>query len=212
MPEIGKGDTWVRDYKDVGKICKGSNPYWSNWEELYETSPPINLEEFMPTSVKYSHSSSHFLSVLRDYARMAEAIFGKGFDKYPKNVKQAHDDIIDRYNDEMLARQEKVKLDAGDGYLKYEDKEYLIRFPETAAEILDEGKTLHHCVGGYVQDVIDGKTTILFLREKANPSKPFYTIEVRDGSVRQVRGDRNCRVTYNVGVFVDTWKKKFALR
>ena len=67
-------------------------------------------------------------------------------------------------------------------------------------EIQQEGLTLHHCVGGYAYSHESGATTIMFLRKKSEPDKPFYTIEVEiglaDGKVaglriRQIHGFGN---------------------
>lgn len=58
-----------------------------------------------------------------------------------------------------------------------EDDEYLIRLPVKLNEIIEEGNKLSHCVGGYTDRHATGSTTILFLRKKSEPNKPFYTIE-----------------------------------
>lgn len=62
--------------------------------------------------------------------------------------------------------------------LEFEDKDYLIRLPVDKNEIIKEGMELHHCVGSYAERHETGDTTILFLRKKSEPDKPFYTIEV----------------------------------
>ena len=70
----------------------------------------------------------------------------------------------------------------------YSDGEYLIRPPVSAAEIVREGEALHHCVGGYADRHIKGSTTILFLRERSRPGKPFVTIEMRGNEIQQIHG------------------------
>lgn len=88
---------------------------------------------------------------------------------------------------------------------EYEDEEYIIRLPKTEQEILDEGKELKHCVGGYAHRCFMGDTTIMFLRKKSEPEKPFYTIEVltkltwtdeenatASFSIAQIHGYCNC--------------------
>lgn len=75
--------------------------------------------------------------------------------------------------------------------LEFEDKDYLIRLPVDKNEIVKEGMELHHCVGSYAERYETGDTTIMFLRKKSEPDKPFYTIEVEiglmDGKVAGVR-------------------------
>ena len=70
--------------------------------------------------------------------------------------------------------------------------------PECSEDIVSEGKTLHHCVGGYAPRHIQGKTTILFLRHKRRPERSFLTIELddvneRNVKIRQIHGYMNER-------------------
>ena len=51
---------------------------------------------------------------------------------------------------------------------------------------------LSHCVGGYADRHTNGKLSIMFLRRKDEPDKPYYTIEVgNDLTIRQCRGYKN---------------------
>lgn len=78
----------------------------------------------------------------------------------------------------------------------WKGKKYFIRPAESTKELIAEGKTLHHCVGGYAERHAKGVTTILLVRENDNPDKPLYTMEVI-GSVKegwrmvQIRGNMN---------------------
>lgn len=75
---------------------------------------------------------------------------------------------------------------------EYSNNRYIVIQPKTIDEIIDEGKALKHCVGGYAQRHAEGKLTIMFLRLKDRPDKPYYTIEISDkGKIRQCRGYRN---------------------
>ena len=80
--------------------------------------------------------------------------------------------------------------------------------PKTAAEIVEEGHALHHCVGGYVSRVTNKECVILFLRKKEEPDKPFYTIEIRNGEVQQIRGYDNCDPSPMVEAYMKLWRKK----
>ena len=66
----------------------------------------------------------------------------------------------------------------------YEDDEYLIRPARSAAEIVEEGRTLHHCVGGdgYLGKHNEGKSYILMLRFKQKPEIPYITVEIAGNS------------------------------
>lgn len=78
---------------------------------------------------------------------------------------------------EQRAKLNKVKIEFRKT-LEFEDKDYLIRLPVDKNEIVKEGMELHHCVGGYAERHEVGDTTIMLLRKKSEPDKPFYTIEV----------------------------------
>ena len=82
-----------------------------------------------------------------------------------------------RKEPEKRAKLNKVKIEFRKT-LEFEDKEYLIRLPVDKNEIVKEGLELHHCVGSYAERYETGDTTIMFLRKKSEPDKPFYTIEV----------------------------------
>ena len=63
----------------------------------------------------------------------------------------------------------------------WEDREYMIIPAGTCKELMDEGRTLHHCVGSsdtYMRKMADGVSWILFLRKKSELKKPYYTIEI----------------------------------
>lgn len=83
--------------------------------------------------------------------------------------------------DEELAATDKQRK-----YLNFDDGKYEIRLPKNCEEIVEEGESLHHCVGGYAERHAKGVTTILFLRDKENPDESLATIEVTDGNVRQI--------------------------
>lgn len=73
----------------------------------------------------------------------------------------------------------------------FELGEYIIRAPINLQEIVNEGETLKHCVGGYAERHLNGKLTILFLRKRDSPSTPFVTIEMHGNSLVQIHGYNN---------------------
>ena len=74
---------------------------------------------------------------------------------------------------------------------EYDNGEFSITIPKTTQDIINEGKTLHHCVGVYVDKVIRREDMIYFLRKDKNT--PYVTIEVKDKKVTQIEGDMNNR-------------------
>lgn len=82
-----------------------------------------------------------------------------------------------------------------------------IRQPESFEEIVAEGASLHHCVGGYAERHALGKLHIMFIRRKNKPDEPYYTMEVSlSGMIVQVRGDHNRAPTEAVKKLVESYK------
>lgn len=95
--------------------------------------------------------------------------------------------------------------------LEFASGALLIRQPESMQEIIDEGKALYHCVGGYAERHANGKLHIMFIRRADKPDVPYYTVEVRtDGRINQVRGLRNCKTTPEVDAFMKEYKQHLA--
>lgn len=91
----------------------------------------------------------------------------------------------------------------------YSNQEYFIKVPKTVEEIIEEGKKLHHCVGGYAHWHSNGRLDILFLRKKSKPNEPFYTAHFENGELVQCRTVRNKTYTKNkkVSAFVTQWRE-----
>ena len=132
-----------------------------------------------------------------DYLRMAQ---NEGLDvtddivRLPKDLKARHDELVERINARRDA--EKVKKEA-EKYERlnkeivkhlpeakryfWENKDYMIIPAGQCEELIDEGRTLHHCVGAstrYMEKMAAGESWILFLRKKQELKKPYYTIEI----------------------------------
>lgn len=72
---------------------------------------------------------------------------------------------------------------------EYADDNFSIVIPEEMNKITKEGVYLHHCVGGYISRVAEGRTNILFLRKNENIDIPFFTIEVNNhNEIIQIHG------------------------
>ena len=135
---------------------------------------------------------------------------------FPADLEAAHRRTIAqvkyRENKEAWKKFEKQakKLKA----MTWERDGLLIRPAGTPAELTEEGRVLHHCVGGYADRMAEGKTAILFIRRAEAPDTPFYTMEYRDGQVIQCRTSHNATYTADETVkeFVDAWLKWLSQR
>lgn len=74
-----------------------------------------------------------------------------------------------------------------------------------AAELFDEGKSMHHCVYSYLHSCIKGSCSIFSLRLFG---VSVVTIEVREYKAVQIRGYRNQRPTDKEIQVINDWAKK----
>ena len=101
--------------------------------------------------------------------------------------------------------------------LEYKGTDYLVIVPKHIADIVAEGRFLHHCAGAtdrYFDRIKSHETYICFLREAKSPTVPFYTIEVEPGgTIRQHRGmyDEEPDIE-KVRPFLREWQKEIKAR
>lgn len=163
---------------------------------------------------KRYESMGRILDEYRDYLRMCEEQqydMKSTFVLFPRDLQQAHDRLSD-YIKAKLDAEQKRKFHAlyrqVSKALCFEKDGLVIAFPKSPKDIVAEGNALRHCVGGYVSRVANGHCIILFLRHAGKEKESFYTIEVCNGKVAQVRGLQNCSPTPEVNAFIAAWKQK----
>ncbi len=150
-----------------------------------------------------------------DYLGMCKKLkydLNNSFVLFPKHLKAAHDEANELIDFDLYGKKHQKKIVAMHDNLTakyaFNDKKYLIKVPVNANEIVAESHKLRHCVKQYIKDVAAGKTVILFIRSTDAPDKPFYTLEVKNGSVTQCRGYRNADTTQEIEKFIERWKSK----
>lgn len=74
---------------------------------------------------------------------------------------------------------------------EYTNREYMVTYPKKPEDLYNEGEALNHCAGKYIPSVVRGETIILFLRKCGEPDKPYFTIEIKNGMLRQCHGFNN---------------------
>ena len=88
--------------------------------------------------------------------------------------------------------------------------EYIFKYPTSTQDIKDEAVSQNNCVASYIDEVIDGKCHIIFLRKKDKPNESLVTIEVRNNHIVQARRRFNDPVTQEDQEVIDKWNEKFA--
>lgn len=178
-------------------------------------------EKENPTDDRTKTKSSCMLR-WRDYIEAAEAC---GYDLtvhnvlFPKDLNTAHDEAVAIREQVRLENEKKEQDMLNDLYEKrykklqkayeYSDGKYCIIIPKETTEIVFEGNALSHCVGGYAERHIKGKTTILFMRNVQRIRTPLITIELKERSltVIQAHGKKNRAPSVEEQAFIDKWLK-----
>lgn len=118
----------------------------------------------------------------------------------PRNLEVAHNKMVAEIDKKQVDRRmlevaERYPL-IRKNYRKlrkryfFEDENFIIRPARSAEEIVQEGRILHHCVGGdnYLKKHNEQKSIILFLRFKEEQETPYITVEIEGERIVQWYG------------------------
>ncbi|MFF2449346.1 PcfJ domain-containing protein [Neobacillus sp. NPDC058068] len=127
---------------------------------------------------------------------------------FPSNLHQAHQNTIKQVKikeDAELNKKIQRRLKSLASFC-FEYAGLMIRPAADSLELIEEGKALQHCVGTYANRYAKGETNLFVIRKANEPDKPFYTMEIKDNSIVQTRGRKNCLPTKEVKAFIDAFK------
>ena len=190
---------WLQYEEDMClKISQESLEYLEKKKISLDGCRPILAEvKSVNRMVNYMKKQKGEISKLcitwADYLRMAKA---EGYDttddivRFPRDLKARHDELVEldlkRKDEKRLKRYRELdkrirgRLPEVARYF-WEDDEYMIIPAGKCEELINEGRTLHHCVGRddhYMKKMAEGKSWILFLRKKEDLETPYYTLEI----------------------------------
>lgn len=157
-----------------------------------------------PDCPRYGVPVSTTLQYWKDYLDMAERLqydMERRDVLMPKDLKERHDSAagtIKAQENVEKVKQYRKRYKALRKQYEFAWDGLRIIVPEKSSEIINEGKALQHCVGGYADRHILGYVTILFLRKEEEPDTPYVTIEMavnRPDHVIQAHGFANERKT-----------------
>lgn len=166
------------------------------------------------TSGLYSQGIDCFdwsiISYYRDYLTMTKEMYGKIKNKYPKHLKTDHDKLVLKYNLWKKYKRDFAVFNITEEQraLEYKGKSFSIVIPETSVDIIDEAVNQSNCVASYVNNILNGKTFVCFMRENSDLTNSYITIEVKNGKdIVQVKGFANRNPIKEEMDFVKAWAK-----
>lgn len=118
--------------------------------------------------------------IFADYRKMLMAIEGDTNDTvqlWPGDLRAAHDRlaIVMSFESSKMLQKQFEKTAALYSPLEWTDGEFCIVVPKSNEDLVKEGRTLHHCVGGYGEEHVNGKP-IFFVRHYRRPERSYYTL------------------------------------
>ena len=100
--------------------------------------------------------------------------------------------------------------------LSYKDNDFTIIYPNNLSDVKLEGLILHHCVGSYVDRILNMTAYIMFIRKNEDINTPYFTLhyvlENNKIVIKQVHGKYNCNTSDKILNFVKSWANKFGAK
>lgn len=149
---------------------------------------------------------------LTDYNNMSYKIAvvcgrkGK-YEKYPHFLKSRHMIVSKNYTIMEKNRKEELFEAAYNGDLEFSDRKYAIIEPKTSKDILKEASEMHNCVASYIDKIIEGRTKIVFMREKEKIDDSLVTVEIKAGHICQAYQQNNYRISEEQRNFLEKYAK-----
>lgn len=173
-------------------------------EIVYKTSISFTKIASYLNGVNY-HEYTHYLDNLEKLGyNLSDTYYS-----LPKDFKEADRKItieyMEKYEKEKLEKQrakDTLIKNISDGIRNMSGlKEFLngsegllVYVPESARDLIEEGKAMNNCIGTYVDRIAEGKTLVFFVRQLNNPTAPFVAFEYHNGKVVQCMYKRNEKV------------------
>lgn len=222
------GAKWTDEELEI--VEKLRDRHFSNsWQIPLRYASPTRVKNYMIKQKMWINDSFQARTKMRregiqstyfDYLHMkvSQGYEMNDVNLFPKDIRRRHDEMvletekaeIEKRNKEVLGKFPKIKSK----YKKLSEKYsaaaggLIIRPAKDAAEIVAEGRILHHCVGGdnYLHKHNTGKSTILFLRKAKEKDIPYITVEIKDEEVLQWYGKYDKKPEEKM---IDAWLKTY---
>lgn len=184
-----------------GKVVQGIEKYLT-YRDIKKIPKGVGMVRFQNWVIKNKVNFSYYLDYLDLLKDLGIDPTGDENLIIPKDLNVAHDNAVELLNllKEEQQREETARQEAeyretlkNRQKLQAEVDGFAFVLPKQLDDLIQEGKVLHHCVGGsgYVKRHKTGQTTIIFVRPAENPATPFFTMEYRGGKIVQLRGKHN---------------------
>lgn len=166
---------------------------------------------------------AHIMTQYRDYIAMSKSFqidLSHKSVRFPDDCMAAHAVLVERQK-KVIAEREQQEFQMAVKSLydalsvrEFERNGFCIVLPQERADLIKEGQSLNHCVGGYhyYQNHIAGTKMIFFVRKVEDRDKPFFTMEVdmSNFKILQLYGFGDCSAPKEIRAFAEAFTKKLS--
>ncbi|GAB6172015.1 hypothetical protein JCM15765_14930 [Paradesulfitobacterium aromaticivorans] len=215
--------TWVNE--SLFEKLRQLDPYPYEIQYISKMLQSMSFERF----VNYFHKQKqlgrrkeqfgYYLRLYKDYLSMSETLkvdLSRKSVRFPSDLQEAHDQIVARFNlikakkEDRKFKQAIKKLYVG--MPDFYKGDFCIVYPQLRSDLVKEGQSLKHCVGGehYWKSHMAGTRMIFFVRKIAEPKAPFFTLEIdmKNLMIGQLYGFSNKPAPPEVRKFANEFLKR----
>ena len=165
---------FVAKYSRIERIIKASK-----YTTIHRILEYVTLQSSEKRSI--DNTLGDWLDYI-NYCKVLKYDLENDFVLFPRNLTESHDELASLINDnknELYNTRISEMFESLNKLLSWQYRDSVIMVPESYDDIVKEGNSLKHCVGRgiYGKKIIEGESIILFLRDKNEIDKTFYTIE-----------------------------------
>lgn len=193
--------------KDLREFIREKRRMEKNFDQVCKCAALANvsLERAVNYALSFGQNYAVMVQIWLDYLEAAARLkydLARDDVRLPRDLPERHDHAVAAaatVTNEQAMKRYAARFARLTAQFAFELDGLAVRVPRCAEEIVQEGKLLRHCVGGYADRHMDGRVTILFLRKLDAPSVPYVTIEMttenncKQLQIRQIHGYRNER-------------------
>lgn len=226
---------WLKFEKKHGKQIDDNVIAWFTKERIKPNEIEFILDRMSERQVKnylirqqkdIQRSVKEIISTWEDYLKMAIRAKMNVNDEIiyrTRKLQQRHNELVEYLGSKdraIRASEIALKFPNVDNVCneirskyEYADEMYVILVPDNIEAILEEGETLHHCIGTtdrYFERIHTRESFLLFLRKAEDVTKAWYTLEIEpNGTIRQKRTeyDRQNKDLKDAEDFLKNWQK-----
>lgn len=181
--------TDVLKYTTMKKAFKYMEKQYMKFKEKY-----YNKEQTLTTWSDYIENCIELEMDLKDEKNL-----------FPKDVYNSHQNTMKQIKvkgDALIDAKIKKRVEKLMNYY-FENEGLCIRPALNVEDLIQEGKTLGHCVAtNYTKPYASGQTDIFFIRKISDINTPYFTIEIKKNKIIQVQGKGHCKPSSDVEKFI----------